>query len=213
MTNSGSFLWCTAFQFCLDMCWGKVCTLRFSQLYQRPFSMIPSKYRGNDTDFRALSESVAGKRFDWKWPPWHCGLRSLVFNCRIPMSFICFLFWFHNMSKLLLGQILWLEWFMLSVNFRFQSLLYFMSTQEHKSVLPAYCPITSMTSSSELLSPFSAPWSWSGWVSAAPSRLEVGLLKWERKLDAPPELDRGNPPEPGSRGLWNILGSESTDWP
>lgn len=27
-------------------------------------SMIPSKYRGNDTDFKALSDSVAGKCFD-----------------------------------------------------------------------------------------------------------------------------------------------------
>lgn len=53
----------------------------------------------------------------------------------------------------------------------------------------------------------------SGWVRAAPSRLEVGLLKWERKLDVvEPELDVGNPPDPERRGAGNILCSESSDW-
>lgn len=52
----------------------------------------------------------------------------------------------------------------------------------------------------------------SGWVRAAPRRLEVGLLKWERKLDELElELDVGNPADPERRGVENILGSESSD--
>lgn len=75
-----------------------------------------------------------------------------------------------------------------------------------------YCPVTSITSSSELLPPFSTPWCLSGWVRAAPNRLDVGLLKWERKLDVVElELGAGNPPDPERRGPGNILGSGSSD--
>lgn len=79
--------------------------------------------------------------------------------------------------------------------------------------LRIYCPVTSMTSSSELSPPFSVFGCLSGWVRAAPNRLEVGLLKWERKLDVVElELGAGNPPDPERRGEGNILGSESNDW-
>lgn len=78
--------------------------------------------------------------------------------------------------------------------------------------LKCYCPVTSMTSSSELSPPFTELWCLSGWVKAAPSRLEAGLLKWERKPDAV-ELEFGaeNPPVPGRRVVGNIVGAESSD--
>lgn len=76
-----------------------------------------------------------------------------------------------------------------------------------------YCPVTSMTSSSELLPPFSALWCLSGWVSAAPSRLEVGLLKWERKPDEEVlGIEEGRVPDPERRCPGSILESGSNDW-
>lgn len=75
-----------------------------------------------------------------------------------------------------------------------------------------YFPVTSITSSSELLPPFSVVSHLSGWLRAAPSRLAVGLLNWERKLDVLElELGTGNPLDPERRGLGNNLGSESSD--
>lgn len=86
------------------------------------------------------------------------------------------------------------------------------STLAASPPLPSlYCPVTSITSSSELLPPFSEPRRLSGWERAAPNRLEVGLLNCERKL-VELELGTGNPPDPGMRGLGNILGSDSSDW-
>lgn len=71
----------------------------------------------------------------------------------------------------------------------------------------AHCPVTSMTSSSELLPPFSvASWWESGWLSAAPRRLEGEDGKWERKLELPPVL--AGPP---LRVLGYIVGSGSRD--
>lgn len=76
-----------------------------------------------------------------------------------------------------------------------------------------YCPVTSITSSSELSPPFTAPGCLSGCVRAAPSRLEVGLLKWERNPGiAELELGTENPPDPASKELGNILGAESSGW-
>lgn len=77
-------------------------------------------------------------------------------------------------------------------------------------LLSLYCPVTSITSSSELLPPFSLSRRLSGWDRAAPNRLEVGLLNCERKL-VELELGRGNPPDPEMRELENILGSDSSD--
>lgn len=75
-----------------------------------------------------------------------------------------------------------------------------------------YCPVTSITSSSELSPPFTELGYLSGWVKAAPSRLEVGLLKCERKPGvAELELGVENPPVPGRRVEGNMLGAESSD--
>lgn len=80
--------------------------------------------------------------------------------------------------------------------------------------LRLYCPVTTITSSSssELSPPFIVLGCLSGWVRAAPKRLEVGLLKWGRKFDVE-ELELGveNPPDPGRRGVGNILDSGSKD--
>lgn len=51
----------------------------------------------------------------------------------------------------------------------------FYANKNARGPVGLYCPVTSMTSSSELLAPFSAP-GYLSWLSAAPSRLEAGLL-------------------------------------
>lgn len=81
----------------------------------------------------------------------------------------------------------------------FSVVLTFRSTHVRPGAgVAAHCPITSMTSSSELLPPFSASvWRASGRLSAAPSRLE-GDRKEEGALGVEPD-------EVEDRELENIL--------
>lgn len=99
-------------------------------------------------DFTLLHTSQAEQR----WESNYCGLRSSLGRTRDPSVL----------------------WYSLNRNV-ITPIPNELVSHENRKPHPLYCPVTSMTSSSEL-PPFSILWCPPGWVSAAPNRLELGLL-------------------------------------